>query len=126
MDRDNRGSTNIREDQKRSSRVSNRFRIVAVLFILIAILGSSYAELVGDSGTFTHEGICDASGVVDLGGNEFGVADDELNLLLAYEVGESGAARESFEISKFLDVVKPLKRRRRKKRKVRKRRKRKR
>lgn len=117
MDRDNRGSTNIREDQKRSSRVSNRFRIVAVLFILIAILGSSYAELVGDSGTFTHEGICDASGVVDLGGNEFGVADDELNLLLAYEVGESGAARESFEISKFLDVVKPPKKKKEKKKK---------
>ena len=115
MDRDNRGSTNIREDQKRTSRVSNRFRIVAVLFILIAILGSSYAELVGDSGTFTHEGICDASGVVDLGGNEFGVADDELNLLLAYEVGESGAARESFEISKFLDVVKPPKKKKEKK-----------
>lgn len=109
MDRDNTGSKKIGTDRERPFRGSSKFRIVTVLFILIAILGSSYAELGGDSGTFTHEGICDASGVVDLGDNEFGVADDEMNLLLAYEIGESGAARESFEISKFLGVVKPPK-----------------
>lgn len=97
------------------NRFSSKFRIIGVLFFSIAILGSGYAELIGDSGVFTHSGICDASGVVNLGGNEFGVADDELNLLLAYDIGESGAARESFEISKFLDVVKPPKKNKEKK-----------
>lgn len=108
---------NDEEHSIRPNRFSNKLRILTVVLVSTAILGSGYAELVGDSGVFTHTGICDASGVVDLGGNEFGVADDELNLLLAYEVGESGAARESFEISKFLDVVKPQKKKKEKKKK---------
>lgn len=90
-------------------------RVIAALFILIALIGSGTVGLFGKSHEFTHSGICDASGVVDLGNNEFGVADDELNLLLAYQTGVSGAARESFEISRFLNVVKASKDKKKKK-----------
>ncbi len=53
-----------------------------------------------------HQGICDASGVVDLGQGEFAVADDELNMLLIYNGSRSGAPLYSAEISEFLNVIK--------------------
>jgi hypothetical protein len=53
-----------------------------------------------------HQGICDASAVVDLGRGRFAVADDELNLLVVYQAGQGGEAIYKTEVSKFLDVVK--------------------
>lgn len=66
----------------------------------------AYAITANDDSIKIHQGICDASGVVDLGGGEFAVADDELNVLLIYGKGESGAPRYSVEISHFLNAVK--------------------
>lgn len=59
--------------------------------------------------TTVHQGICDASGVVDLGKGRFAVADDELNKLLIFQADQPGAAIYELEVSKFLDVVKPPK-----------------
>lgn len=56
-----------------------------------------------------HHGICDASGVVDLGGGKFAVADDELNLLVIYQAEGDGKPLYQAEVSRFLDVVKPPK-----------------
>ncbi len=56
-----------------------------------------------------HQGICDASAVVDLGHGRFAVADDELNLLVVYQADRPGPAISKADVSQFLDVVKPPK-----------------
>lgn len=52
----------------------------------------------------THTGICDASGVVALDDKTIAVADDEHNKILVYDVGRSGPAKYSIDVSHFLNV----------------------
>lgn len=79
---------------------------LAFLFIFLVAPPLSLAITSNDDPISIHQGICDASGVVDLGNGEFAVADDELNMLLIYKTGESGAPLYSVEISEFLQVIK--------------------
>lgn len=52
----------------------------------------------------THTGICDASGVVALDEKLIAVAGDEYNQILVFDVGRSGQASYSIDVSRFLNV----------------------
>lgn len=51
-----------------------------------------------------HTGICDASGVVALDAQTIAVVNDEYNQILVYDVGRSGPAKYSVDVSGFLNV----------------------
>ncbi len=80
--------------------------MLAFFFVFLVAPQLSFAITSNDDPISIHQGICDASGVVDLGEGEFAVADDELNMLLIYKTGKSGAPLYSVEISEFLKVIK--------------------
>lgn len=78
---------------------------IAKLLLFLSLPPSCTFAIDRANSIVVHEGICDASGVVDLGQGRFAVADDELNMLLVYEIDGNGKAIYQAEISKFLDVV---------------------
>ena len=83
---------------------------LAISCVALSLLGCREPSLEsGEPVIVVHQGICDASAVVDLGQGRFAVADDELNLLLVYQAGRPGEAISKAEVSEFLDVVKPPK-----------------
>lgn len=92
-------------------RVQQRTSMLGLRGILVlgGLLIASPSGWGDEPKTTVHRGICDASGVVDLGRGRFAVADDELNKLLIFQADQPGAALYELEVSKFLDVVKPPK-----------------
>ncbi|WP_442484767.1 DUF3616 domain-containing protein [Aeoliella sp. SH292] len=85
-------------------------RLLLLALFVLSIAATQFATAATPpSPIVEHQGICDASGVVDLGGGRFAVADDELNLLVIYQAGGDGKPLYQAEVSRFLDVVKPPK-----------------
>jgi hypothetical protein len=60
-------------------------------------------------GTVTFTGMCDASGAVPLTSSTFLVADDEDNVLRAYDAERGGAPLWSADISQAIDIAAPKK-----------------